>query len=562
VSHQDTLKTCEELLATLSAAETHLRVTAALQLDFSSVLKVYRDALTRSRDLVAPVELESSSSIFVDLGGRDDTDEVLTLAVGGPAATDDRVRPTPAISAGQTAVNAPAVPIDDGPEGTTDDSTPLATDEISIEAQAPKIIQSEPPADDVVIMEEDEAVATEVMTPSEARARALALAADEDSHEPPTEDSIDIDDEHTLVVTEDHLELLPEDTTQPGSRVDLIVEAELEEEDDQGSVDEVIVSKDQARAEARTPAQGGQKTPAPAPAASTPPPAASAAKPKVKARVPEKGKKEAASAKFYAASAAIPQIRDESTPKPRAAAIKLGAEGRPAEVLGGEDDDEPIAIEGVEDEDALDHSGDGLSLEVDDMSDWEEEDAEEEVDLLELDAEHLEEVEEHVETAAQSFSRDQLADTLDRARRAAKQGNIEVGVNFFSDVLDADPDNVEAYIGRGRLYLDVGDYARAMSDFTVAEDLDPRSPEPQVAVGDLYFARKDYKKAIEYFDQALQMKPDHAMAFCRRGISHYYKKNYKQALGDLNEAVRLDKDIPNIQTFVSMAKKKVGKPTK
>jgi hypothetical protein len=49
------------------------------------------------------------------------------------------------------------------------------------------------------------------------------------------------------------------------------------------------------------------------------------------------------------------------------------------------------------------------------------------------------------------------------------------------------------------------------------------------------------------------------MAFCRRGISHYYRKNYKEAVDDLLRAERLDPEIPNIQTFVSMARKKVKK---
>ena len=66
---------------------------------------------------------------------------------------------------------------------------------------------------------------------------------------------------------------------------------------------------------------------------------------------------------------------------------------------------------------------------------------------------------------------------------------MQQGVNLFSDVLDADPDCVEAFVGRGRLYLDLGDYSRAMSDFMTSEDLSPDNPEPQVAIGDLYFAR-------------------------------------------------------------------------
>ena len=41
-----------------------------------------------------------------------------------------------------------------------------------------------------------------------------------------------------------------------------------------------------------------------------------------------------------------------------------------------------------------------------------------------------------------------------------------------------------------------------------------------------------------------------------RGISHYYRKNYNDAVDDLTRAQKLDPEIPNIGTFVSMAKKK------
>jgi hypothetical protein len=46
------------------------------------------------------------------------------------------------------------------------------------------------------------------------------------------------------------------------------------------------------------------------------------------------------------------------------------------------------------------------------------------------------------------------------------------------------------------------------------------------------------------------------MAFCRRGISHYYRKTYLRAVEDLNRALALDPNIPNIRTYVAMAKKK------
>ncbi|MBW1878592.1 MAG: tetratricopeptide repeat protein [Deltaproteobacteria bacterium] len=572
-STQDTLRICEELLAVLAATETHLRVAASLQLEFGIVVRLYQDSAGNARNFLTQSGFSPTDILqFRDIGGREDTEELLNRAVLadlGPVDddTDEQARidtRSASVLVSQSAENVPAVPLDDGPEGAADDTVPLATDEDSIEVPAADLTAEKPAVteaaeqeteevvpepignDDVLVMEEEEDtdfVDHEALQDAIKEA-GIEVPGEEEDEETLVVDGAALDEEETVVVDGAALER----HVREAESIDLLAE---EEEADEASVNEVILSKEDARAaldEQRT-NRGIQDEPT------------RKLKPKVKAArtVPKESKRKDAAAKFYAASAAIPTIRDETTPKPRAAAIQLGTEGESAQMLGDEDENEPIELGGVEDEDLLDHdSVDGFSLELEEAWDeeWEEEEEEEEEeDLIELGEDALE----LIDDEPQGYAPEEVEELLARAARAAKQGNIEAGVNFYSDVLDSDPDHVSAYIGRGRLYLDVGDYSRAMSDFTVAEDLAPKSPEPQVAVGDLYFARKDYRKAIEYFDAALGIEPDHAMAFCRRGISHYYRRNYKQALEDLNAAVKLDRDIPNIKTFVSMAKKKAAR---
>lgn len=258
---------------------------------------------------------------------------------------------------------------------------------------------------------------------------------------------------------------------------------------------------------------------------------------------------------------AVPTIRDRNEPKPRAAAIQIdAAQEQAAKGASGApllEEEELLELGSSEDygEEEMEGGEGGLSIEV---QEYEEE--LEEVEIEEDDIE-LEEIEEDVplEPIDDGPSPAELDAMLHKAAAAVEQGDMEAGIDFYSDVLDSDPENVDAHVKRGRLYLDYGDYSRAMSDFMMAEELAPDSPEPQIAVGDLYFARKDYNRAIDYFNEALKMAPNHAMAFCRRGISHYYRKNYSQALEDLNRAEKVDADIPNIRTYITMAKKKVRK---
>ncbi|GEM_PF-5739352 len=159
-------------------------------------------------------------------------------------------------------------------------------------------------------------------------------------------------------------------------------------------------------------------------------------------------------------------------------------------------------------------------------------------------------------------SQTRLDELTAAAEEAIQKGNLSVAADRWTDLLDLVPDHAGAYIGRGRCYLELGDYAAAMSDFQKAEDLDKDDVEPVVAMGDLYFARKEYQRAIECFDHALERQPGHAMARCRRGISHYQRKNYRQAFLDLQRAYNLDPNIPNIRKYVQMAIKKLEREGK
>ncbi len=337
-----------------------------------------------------------------------------------------------------------------------------------------------------------------------------------------------------------------DDVEDEGESFDLMPDLEAEEPEDL-ELDDDDLELEEIEVEEETIAADDQPDPAPLGAGASVSVRASQASARAAAQV---------AAGLYG-NRNVPTIREERQPPPRAAAIKINPKGGTGKVMGFEEEEEPLEIgaaedygeEIEEDEEGGGFGGFSLSLQEDEYEDdeWEDEEPEEE---------------EEPEPAAPVYTGPdpaQIAAMLAKAREAAERGDMHRGVELFSDVLDADPDVVDAYVGRGRLYLDLGDYSRAMSDFITAEDLEPNNPEPQVAIGDLYFARKDYRKAIDYFTGALELDANHAMAHCRRGISYYYRKKYAEALVDLQAAEKLDPEIPNIGTYISMARKKSKK---
>ncbi len=249
------------------------------------------------------------------------------------------------------------------------------------------------------------------------------------------------------------------------------------------------------------------------------------------------------------------QILERTEASSGPAAIQLGPEGsRILGAPGGFEEDE-------EDEASL--------IALGDAGDYGEPESQPEgmegilgVGIVEYEDEY-EEVEEEeeeelpVNTGAPVLTEDEIAALMLQATELSKRNVVE-GSLLLSDVLDADPKNLEAHIRRGRLFLDLGDFARAFSDLMKANDIDEENADVKVGLGDLYFARKDYSRAIAYFDSALKLNRDHAMGLSRRGMSHYYKRNYVDAVKDLERSRRLDPTIPGVDTHLARARKKAG----
>ena len=153
----------------------------------------------------------------------------------------------------------------------------------------------------------------------------------------------------------------------------------------------------------------------------------------------------------------------------------------------------------------------------------------------------------------------QLDGLLLDAEASEQRGNLREAVLHYSDLLSLKPSHAAAHLGRGRCFVELGDYGSAMSDFHRAEDLEPGRPEPLLEMGNLFYARKEYTKGISYYDQALEVSPDFARAWVRRGLCHQYLRDHQQALSDLQRAAALDPDIPNLRMYIDMARKGLGR---
>lgn len=104
------------------------------------------------------------------------------------------------------------------------------------------------------------------------------------------------------------------------------------------------------------------------------------------------------------------------------------------------------------------------------------------------------------------------------------------------------PRDLDSYGGRADYLLSLGEYDRAIADYSTVIRLLPGESRGEALCdrGLAYRDKGDLGAALADFDEAIRRWPRYARAWCERGTTHAERGDYKQALADLTEARRLD----------------------
>jgi len=95
------------------------------------------------------------------------------------------------------------------------------------------------------------------------------------------------------------------------------------------------------------------------------------------------------------------------------------------------------------------------------------------------------------------------------------------------------------YILRGISYNDIGDYDRAILEFTRAIQLNPFDADAYFLRAATYKNKKDYEKAIADYTQAIIINPDYITAYILRSSAYHSKGDLDRALAGYNQAIQL-----------------------
>src|SRR6185436_16417585 len=90
------------------------------------------------------------------------------------------------------------------------------------------------------------------------------------------------------------------------------------------------------------------------------------------------------------------------------------------------------------------------------------------------------------------------------------QGDLTRSRSFFERALELRPDDVDALVWLGNVYLLLGLPEAAETPFAKALSLEPKSVSARYGLGRVALARRDPRRAVTYLEEVLKIDPDAA----------------------------------------------------
>ncbi len=132
-----------------------------------------------------------------------------------------------------------------------------------------------------------------------------------------------------------------------------------------------------------------------------------------------------------------------------------------------------------------------------------------------------------------------LSTYLRIANRASLLGDFDRAIAEYSIAIKVDPTRTESYVKRGLAWSQKGDYARAIADFDRALKLDPTLATAYDSRGVVLAARGDHEAAVADFDRASNLCPADVAPTLHRGLSLAKLGENDRAADDFRTVLKL-----------------------
>jgi len=143
----------------------------------------------------------------------------------------------------------------------------------------------------------------------------------------------------------------------------------------------------------------------------------------------------------------------------------------------------------------------------------------------------------------------------------AEKTDMNKKIEFYTNAIQLDPNDKDAYNNRGIVKDDLGKYTEAITDYGKAIQLDPNYKNAYNNRGNSKKNLGKYTEAITDYDKAIQLDPNFKEAYNNRGISKNNLGKHTEAITDYDKAIQLDPNYKAAYNNRGNVKDDLGKYT-
>lgn len=142
--------------------------------------------------------------------------------------------------------------------------------------------------------------------------------------------------------------------------------------------------------------------------------------------------------------------------------------------------------------------------------------------------------------AVEQFTEDKKNKSKALALRGALQTDAEKQLADFTEAIETDPANVEAWQARGLYYLSKNQDDKAAEDFAKLLENDGDNLAALTALSEALTNLKKYDEALKLADRVIAARPKSSVGYAARARIHVLKGDEKASFEDLNKALEID----------------------
>ncbi len=139
--------------------------------------------------------------------------------------------------------------------------------------------------------------------------------------------------------------------------------------------------------------------------------------------------------------------------------------------------------------------------------------------------------------AVSAFDEDDVKKAAALVLRAQLQEETAARFEDYSQAIDLNPANVDAWQGRALTYMDQGDFDKAIADFNNLIEKNEKNVAARLAMAEALTNMEKFDDAMKHVEKAIELQPDSSLAYTLRARLHLINENAKAAITDLDKAI-------------------------